>query len=102
MYFHAYESTKWQFVSFTKQFSAFRCKGFFSIGIVLLFFLRIRDDIIRAMIRAIILEHHLIIIIIIILIIIIIIIIIIIKTRTEWDFKEKYLDIISQSKTFGN
>ena len=47
------------------------------------------------------LEHHLIIIIIIILIIIIIISIIII-TRTEWDFKEKYLDIISQSKTFGN
>ena len=46
------------------------------------------------------LEHHLIIIIIIILIIIIIIIII--KTRTEWDFKEKYLDTISQSKTFGN
>ena len=48
------------------------------------------------------LEHHLIIIIIIIVIIIIIIIIIIIKTRTEWDFKEKYLDTISQSKTFGN
>ena len=46
------------------------------------------------------LEHHLIIIIIIILIIIIIIIII--KTRTEWDFIEKDLDTISQSKTFGN
>ena len=43
------------------------------------------------------LEHHLI-----IIIIIIVIIIIIIKTRTEWDFKEKYLDTISQSKTFGN
>ena len=48
------------------------------------------------------LEYHLIIIIIIIVIIIIIIIITIIKTRTEWDFKEKYLDTISQSKTFGN